>query len=57
MHSLLNRNQLDEWRHFEQTLDNLEIEQQKLNDYYTCLIECDALNQTQCKRICKSILV
>ena len=56
MHNLLTRNQLDEWRHFEQTLDDLEIENQKLNDYYECLIECDALDQTQCKRICKFLL-
>ena len=57
MRSLLSRNQLDEWRHFEDTIDDLELEQQKLNDYYTCLIECDALNQNECKRICKSILM
>jgi hypothetical protein len=56
MHNLLTRNQLDEWRHFEQTLDDLEVENQKLNDYYECLIECDALNQSQCKRICKFLL-
>ena len=56
MHNLLTRNQLDEWRHFEQTLDDLEVENQKLNDYYECLIECDALDQTQCKRICKFLL-
>ena len=41
---------------FEQTLDDLEIENQKLNDYYECLIECDALDQTQCKRICRNLL-
>jgi len=56
MHNLLTRNQLDQWRHFEQTIDDLEIENQKLNDYYECLIECDALDQSQCKRICKILL-
>ena len=56
MHNLLTRNQLDQWRHFEQTLDDLEIENQKLNVYYECLIECDALDQTQCKRICRNLL-
>ena len=56
MHNLLTRNQLDQWRHFEQTIDNLEIENQKLNDYYECLIECDALDQSQCKRICRNLL-
>ena len=56
MHNLLTRNQLDQWRHFEQTLDDLEIENQKLNDYYECLIECAALDQTQCNRICRNLL-
>lgn len=56
MHNLLTRNQLDQWRHFEKTIDDLEVENQKLNDYYECLIECDALDQTQCKRICRNLL-
>ena len=57
MHNLLSRAQLDEWRHFEDTLDELAIEQQRLNDYYECLIECDLLNQAECKRICRRILM
>ena len=57
MHNLLSRAQLDEWRHFEDTLDKLSIENQKLNDYYECLIECDLLNQSECKRICRRILM
>ena len=73
MHNLLSRSQLDEWRHFENTLEELELEDQlqsieekinliesendRLNDYYECLIECDALNQHQCKSICKRILM
>ena len=57
MHTLLSRSQLDEWRHLEETMDDLAIENQKLDDYYECLIECDALNQTQCKRICRRILM
>ena len=56
MHNLLSRAQLDDWRHFEKTLDDLAIEEQKISDYYECLIECDALNQNECKRICRSIL-
>ena len=55
MHNILSRSQLDEWRHFEDTLDNLAIENQKLNDYYECLIECDD-SQSICKRICRHIL-
>ena len=56
MHNITSRNQLDEWRHFENTIDEMDIEDQKLNDYYECLIECDALDQTQCKRICRNLL-
>ncbi len=56
MHNLLSRSQLNEWRHFETTVDTLEVENQKLDDYYECLVECDLVNQTQCKRICKEIL-
>jgi len=56
MHNLLSRSQLDEWRHFEDTIDTLEAENQKLNDYFECLIECDSLDQGQCKRICSYIL-
>jgi len=52
----ISRSQLDEWRHFENTIDDLALEQQRLNDYYECLIECDALNQSQCKKICRHIL-
>ena len=46
MHNILSRSQLDEWRHFEATVDDLDIENQKLNDYYECLIECDTLGNT-----------
>jgi hypothetical protein len=56
MHNLLSRAQLDEWRHLEQTIDELESETQKINDYYECLIECDSRNQTECKKICKVLL-
>ena len=41
MHNITSRSQLDEWRHFENTIDELDCENQKLNDYYECLIECD----------------
>ena len=56
MHNLLSRNQLDEWRHLESTIDDLEAENQKLDDYYECLIECDSLDAKECKRICRYIL-
>ena len=73
MHNLLSRSQLDEWRHLEKTVEEIELQEQwknldkkidilelesdRLNDYYECLIECDALDQDVCKRICKEILL
>lgn len=56
MHNLLSRSQFDEWRHLEETINELESENQKINDYYECLIECDTLKQNECKRICKMLL-
>jgi phosphomevalonate kinase len=60
MHNLLSPNQFNEWRHLEQTINEikqLDDEHQKLNDYYECLIECDSLNQSECKKICRRILM
>ena len=57
MHNLLSSSQMNEWRHFDDTVDGLQLENQKLNDYYECLVECDSLDQLQCKRICKRILI
>jgi len=57
MHNLLSRAQLDEWRHVENAVDDLTLEQQKINDYYECLIECDIQNQSSCKRVCRGILM
>ena len=55
MHNLMSRNQLNEWRHFEKTVNELEEELNLINDYYECLIECDD-SQSICKRICRHIL-
>lgn len=41
-------NQLADWNN--ETNDDL------LNDYYDCLIECED-DQPSCKRICKEILI
>jgi len=57
MHNITSRNQLYEWRHFENTVDESELELQKINDYYECLIECDSLKQSTCKNICKRVLM
>jgi len=57
MHNLLSRSQLDEWRHFEDTINQATSEQEKLNDYYECLIECDLLKQSECKKICRRMFM
>ena len=54
MHNLLSKTQLDGWR----ITSELNDEQNELlNDYYECLIECDSMDQRECKRICKEILM
>lgn len=55
MHNIMSRNQLNEWRNFENTVDQFETEMDSINDYYECLIECDD-TQSTCKRICRDIL-
>jgi len=55
MKNLVSYNQLDEWRHFENTVNDLETELDLINDYYECLIECED-DQASCKRICRRIL-
>jgi hypothetical protein len=55
MHNLTSQSQLTEWRHLEQTIEEMEME--ALNDYYECLIECDIQTNKSCKRICKELLM
>jgi len=55
MHNLISRNQLAEWKHFENTLDRCNDELDLVNDYFNCLIECDE-DQMTCKRICRNLL-
>ncbi|ADO97941.1 hypothetical protein SSSM5_129 [Synechococcus phage S-SSM5] len=57
MHNITSRNQLDEWRHFEDTIDHISVEEQKLSDYYECIIECEITHDKSCKSICKEILM
>ena len=56
MHNILSRAQFDEWRHLERTIDDLKEEEQRISDYYECLIECDILKQQECKKVCRKIL-
>ena len=55
MHNLVSYNQLAEWKHFEETVENSIDELELINDYFNCLIECDEDQQT-CKRICRNML-
>ena len=56
MHNLISFNQLASWKHLENTLNGFVEQEEVINDYYQCLIECND-NQTECKRICKEILI
>ena len=51
MHNLISYNQLAEW-----TQENSKEQEELVNDYFNCLLECDD-NQVVCKRIGKEILV
>ena len=51
MNTIMSRNQMAEW--------NLHVEddqEERVNDYYECLIECED-DQSSCKRICKEVLL
>jgi len=55
MHNLISYNQLSGWKHFEDTLDRFNEQNDLINDYFNCLIECDE-DQQSCKRICRKLL-
>jgi hypothetical protein len=56
MHNLISHNQLASWNNLEKTIDNFTKQEELINDYYQCLLECKD-NQQECKRICKNILM
>jgi hypothetical protein len=56
MHNLLSRAQFNEWRHLDNRVNELEPEEEKINDYYECIVECDSLNQNECKKFCRILL-
>jgi hypothetical protein len=55
MSNLIPYNQLVSWNHLEKTIDEFVEQNEAINDYYQCLIECDD-KQQECKRVCKAIL-
>jgi len=55
MHNIISYNQLAGWTNLEETIDNFIDQQELVNDYFNCLIECDESKQT-CKKICRELL-
>ena len=55
MHNLISYNQLAGWTQFEKTVDECNEQNDKINDYFDCLIECDE-NYGVCQRICVNLL-
>jgi len=56
MHNIISYNQLAGWKQFETTIDRCNKQNELINDYFNCLIECDDKQQT-CKRICKELIL
>ena len=53
----MSRNQLAFDNHFIEYTDEPEMDNvEAMNDYFECLIECE-LESTNCKRVCKEILM
>ena len=50
-HNTISFNQLAEWTEFDSS-----DEENLVNDYFDCLIECED-DQSSCKRICKDMLI
>ena len=55
MHNLLSYTQLNGWRHFDDTLNELSDENDKLDDYFECIIECRDGDKT-CALECRALL-
>jgi len=55
MHNLISYNQLASWKQLETTINEFTEQNELINDYYQCLIECDD-NQQECKRVCREVL-
>ena len=55
MHNLISYNQLASWKQVKKPINEFVEQNELINDYYQCLIECND-KQQECKRICKKIL-
>ncbi len=55
MHNIMSYNQMAAWRHLEENTLDADEQDDLINDYFDCLIECDD-NQQSCRRVCSEIL-
>lgn len=55
MHNLISFNQLAAWKQLEPTVDKFIEQHELMNDYFSCMTECDDDTQT-CKKVCRSLL-
>ena len=58
MRNLMSHNQMAEWIHHEDSLDSLHFNDtdQRMDDYFDCLIDCDDNANQSCRRVCSDIL-
>ena len=54
----MSHNQMAEWIHHEDSLDSLTFNDtdQRMDDYFDCLIDCDDNANQSCRRVCSDIL-
>jgi len=58
MHSLMSQNQLAGWNSHTETSQSFNEQDEKIDDYFACLIECeDDGSRSNCQVVCKEILV
>jgi len=56
MHNIISQNSLASWNHNDNRYAVLEDQNNNLDDYYECLVECID-EQSSCKRICRELLM
>ncbi len=55
--SLIPFNQMAHWKHgVEQDLAS-NAQDQKIDEYFECLIDCEDTDQSSCRRICTELLI
>ena len=56
MHSLMSQNQLAGWNSHTEDSRSFNDQDEKIDDYFACLIECADDDQSNCQVVCKEIL-